>query len=379
MYPDFLFNAIGITNWLAWILIVYAYAVFEILYNFVMSFLVGGIQQVGKGDEKVSGLRAKTLLAFKEFKQGSKERLQEFLGDRMWWQWALTSFAGPISVYGISRIVIAQDLSSLTKLNINISQYQYLPEKIYGLSNFDIRVLYQFIILAISLIITSRTFIKYRYQRSERTWFSKSAFFHISKLALFDLPLAYAVINIIVMWLFFIEALIFMLLDDGLGYWLLSPDLMYGFKTINTSIVVMGTILVLISFLPLLMLGREKNEAYSKEYKLLTYTLLFIVLPVFSLLIILFNYRLSNIREQALIEASLLNQGDRLLAFIFLSDLPEKLSFPAWLKVLFNIRILIFVIFDLFEFTKSAFPNNRKLHLITKKIRDFLNTILDVT
>lgn len=395
MYPDWLHEAIGIKNYLGWILLAYSYATFDIIYNWTMCFLVGGSQRIIRFYKKLCRVFPSTKKSKKKtlkdkfdtlmlntpkylriFKKGSVLRLAEYREDILWWLWPVTTLAFPLAIYGISRNLIENNIKTLRDLGINTEHYFVFDQNYV-----------QFLILGIAISIGISTFFRYRHNRSERTWFSKSVFFHLSRIILFDIPLAYAIINTILLWLSFLLPIYKILLNHSFTYSPLQPDLMYGLSSIHSIVVGMGAVLIAFSFLPTVMLIREKNEKYNRMYYILWYGGLLIATILFGVLMILFSNTLTSIQKNALAILSQqigeLNQlgntpenTQKLLsAYLWtnVSSLPTEFTFPTWIKSIFNIRLIV-LIYEILKLITppTKFKPNTMIEKVLQLISDFL-------
>lgn len=369
MYPDLLYDTIGLPGGM-WIWIGILYALFDYIFNTIMCRLTGGTQRVQRclgiirSISKASlqkrtrvrkrKLRAQSItnlftLLRKQFSIGSQSRLTEFHKDPLSWSWPAIVLLIPIAIYGISRGAIQESMSSLINASIIVTNYQ-LPWMI------SMGSYVQVIVWLLSLIISISSFYRYDQQRSKPTWFSKSKTFHLLRILLFDLILAYAVINTLILWLDYAITLYRILSDTTVSYNILYPDQMYGLEPAYKLILGLGFSLILFSLLPIVMILREKTERYSKIYSLLLYGGLVSAAVLISILVYKFDQRLHFIQQTALTEvvqsgnltitgilhsSNLLSMLARMNYYSIIRDLPGAFPVPPWFQYLFSARLLL--------------------------------------
>jgi len=338
MYPDIIFNFIQ-TSPSGWAGIGLLFAIFDYIFNIVMCFFVGGIQNIRKSNKKSSFKQRQ-----KNFVLGGREWIKEFQSDSLSWFWPLTILGLPIALYGITRIVVSEALTSLSEISTTVTHYYVFPSVEY----------IQFFPWLISILVSLTTIYRYRKQRSKPTFFSKSQFFTVIRVILFNIPIGFAIVSVILFLISFSTSLYGFLLDPGITYNTFNPDQLYGLKKAYDTVVFMGVILIIISFLPTVMLIRESKEKYNSLYKLGTYVGILSSFIIFSILIFQFNFRIGEIKDAAYhvsllssINSYSLNQngnGNLLTALLYfntLKDLPGSFPVPLWLGSIVSIRTII--------------------------------------
>ena len=338
MYPDIVFKFIQTTP-AGWIGIGFLFAMFDYTFNIIMCFIIGGIQNIRKNTKKNS-LKQRQ----KTFVLGGREWIKEFRSDSLSWFWPLTILGMPIALYGITRIVVGEALTSLSDISTTVTHYYLFSSAEY----------FQFLPWLISVLVSLTTIYRYRKQRSKPTFFSKSQFFTVIRVILFNIPIGFAVISIILFLISFSISLYRFLLDPEIIYNTFNPDQLYGLKKAYDTAVFMGVILIIISFLPTVMLIRESKEKYNSLYKLGTYIGILSSFIIFSILIFQFNFRIGEIKDAAYhvsllssINSYSLNQNGRvdlfaaLLYFNTVKDLPGSFPVPLWLGSIASIRTII--------------------------------------
>ena len=144
------------------------------------------------------------------------------------------------------------------------------------------------------------TFIYYGWIREgKKIWFAKSPFHNLTQSIIINIPLSYMSISVAVIWVGFTLTLIQMLIDDSIVYPVLYPDLMYGLQDACDIFIRTSTILLLISFLPTILLLREKQKKFNKIYYIsFLFSILFIILTY--IVLYLFDVRFENIQTNAI-------------------------------------------------------------------------------
>ncbi len=371
MYSDFFYNYLNTR--LPWIAIAIGYALFDYLYNLLICSILGGITQVKKYYSNPKN-QTKTIFAKVHFVAlrrnyiiGSRKLLKEFYEDKLSWSWPITSLAIPIIIYGISRKLTTGGVLSLTKNGVNVSSYFFLP-------NND---LVQFFFWGLALIISLRTFYRYHKERTKPTWFSKVWLFSFSRTLLFNLPLAYMVLNTVYIWLQYSISLFQILSSDQIQYTIFHPDLMYGLGKVYSTVITMGVSLIILSLLPSFMLIREKEQKYNRMYYFLIYGGIITLFLLLSSLVIKFDQRLGNIQESSLniIQRNLgsgfyfdIETIANLEYFSLISKLPSSFPIPGWFSFLLSARSIALF----FEVVRIISPSSSKSNLVK-----FLEKILE--
>jgi hypothetical protein len=380
MYTDLFFNLIGIYG-ATWLLIGLAYALFDYLFNTIMCWITGGLHAIRSSSLKkitprsiIRGGKAFQNSLFHLFIAGGIQRWNEFKADSLSWAWPITILLIPTALYGLTRTGINNVVISLVKVGIPISAYRLPPYYWFG-DNI------QYIIWVISFVMAMEAFVRYSRYRTKLTWFSKSAVFHFTRVLLFDFVLSYFIINIFMLWLDFSTSFLRLLSDNSISYDIFNPDLMYGLKPAYDIVIGISFALVVISFLPTIMLIREKQEKYSFIYYYSIYTGLAVIFIFTGILIYYFNQRLQIIQAAALknivdgINLNIktvppgmnLNQISLGLQYYdLIKSLPNSFPIPFWFENILGFRVLV-LIFE-FLFLLSPKGEKRSMSEIIKRI-----------
>jgi len=270
-------------------------------------------------------------------------------------------------LYGITKTTILESTLRLSYSGIPIESHRLTFFKASDVS-------LQYYLWLVAIIISFSTFIRYRYQRTEMTWFSKSITFHLFRIILFNIPLTYFFLNIILVWLDYSSGLISLLQDDSISYSILHPDLMYGLKDIYNTILGFSVAMVFLSLLPAIMLLREGREKYKNIYFVFLYSGIIVVL-IYTLVIIKnFDSRLALIKENALAELvskipvtpnELIDQDHAVISIASLSyylvimNLPGEFPRPFWFDYLIGSRLILLA----YEFFNLFSPASEKIEL----------------
>lgn len=316
-----------------WCLIASLYAIFDYVFNLFMCMITGGFEGLRN---KKRTRKPKRMVFF----ESGVERVNEFRSDILSWLWPITVLAMPIALYGITRYVITNTTNSLISIGINLDKYQILPY------SYNIQILIWLAVVSASLT----TIYRYRYQRSKPTFFSRSTIYSSIRVILFNIPIGYATLNIILTTVSFMVMFYRVLSDNSLSYNIFHPDQMYGFKISYNTIIGISFILLIISFLPTVILLREKNETYNKIYKLGIYSGIVLTFVSMGTLIYQFGERLESIQNVAL-QVDLLNQLNvnkndiqtltYLTYYSIVSSFPSRFPVPIWLSSLVSFRALV--------------------------------------
>jgi len=290
---------------------------------------------------------------------GGNKLTREFLSDKLSWVWPITILAVPTILFGFSIITIESTNTSLRKMTFNS----------FGYSNLFFQENIQCFLWGIAFFLSAGTFYRYQRQRSKTTWFSKHWVFNLLRTMLFNFPLSYMILTTILVWIEFSLSLHQFLSDNNVYYSFLHPDMLYGLKTVYKTVLSMGGALTALSFLPTIMLIREKQEKYSKMYFFLVYSGIIALFIMFGLLVFRFDQRLGNIKESALNATQKQMTTDKadgdfqkvitdLQYYQIASSLPSGFPIPPWANTLLSVRsiVLVFEIIKLSsrEFTKEA-------------------------
>lgn len=334
MYPDALYSIIG-GRPILWIVVAGLYALFDYAFNLFMCMITGGIQNLQNKSKKNL-----TLSRYKRFLSGGIRRVQEFRSDYLSWLWPITVLAIPLGLYGITRYLVEMNIKSLSSIGIEILSYWVFPTSIY------VQVWIFFIITIVSLT----TIYRYSRQRSKHTFFSKSTFYSTARVVLFNIPIGYAITNVALIIIGYSISLYRMLGDDLVVYDLFLADQMYGLRGAYDLILSFALISLLTSFLPTIILLREKKEKYSILYRLGIYLGIVVTFILIGILMHQFGRRLGNIQETALQSTDFLSRlesGDDIQVLTALSyynvvaNLPNNFPLPVWLSSFISIRTVI--------------------------------------
>ena len=381
MYTDFIYRWIGLTG-LWWLLVAGGYALFDYLYNTVMCWLTGGLAGMrlkplegapsGTWRQRLGATLGQKAAAFKS---GGASQWLEFRKDPISITWPLTILAIPTLLYGLTHTVVDSTVLGTSQAGIDLANY-----RIPFFTKVDDRI--PFILIGIAFLTSVSTFIRYRYQRSQATFFSKSAGFNFSRAMLFDLPLAFMVLSIILVWLDYSTALFWTLSDDQIIYNPLNKDLMYGLEAVYRSVIGLSFALIVLSLLPSVMIIREKEEKYSWMYKAGIYAGIFAVLLLVASLAYRFDQRLGTIKQETLqaelsdirldwegLDAEQLNGLAARLQYVqYLMALPGHFEFPSWLQFIFSARSTLFV-FELLLLVSPAVRERPWMKMIRDTLR----------
>ncbi|MCB8951378.1 MAG: hypothetical protein H6650_05125 [Ardenticatenales bacterium] len=381
MFTDYLFNAVGAAGF-SWLAIALLLAIFNYVYDTVMCWITGGLARIRlpSRDKIRTGslwkdIRILSRLFWHQFRLGGRGRWQEFRADTLSWLWPLTILAVPTFLYGFTKSSIIESVQGLSQFGIVLDNYR-LP--LFKMLNDTL----QHIVFAAAVINSALTFFRYR-SRKAPTWFSRSAVFHLTRLLIIDVILGYMLMTMVFTWLDYGTALYSVLSDNSIHYQVLDPDLMYGLHASYQVIVLLCALLTIISFLPAIMLIREKSQHYNWTYYGLMYAGISASIILGSLLIYQFHVRLGIIHESALmvvtnsanLDPAQLTSGvgiADLVALRFFSvirDLPGGFPIPSWITFLVSARSILFS----YELLLMLYSDGER-----PTIRDMLRRILEV-
>jgi hypothetical protein len=368
MYPDYFYSTFNFG--IPWIWISFIYAILDYLYNLAMCSLLGGMLQI-KDSYKTYKFHLNEILhrkfytrVIKNYRVGSHKLTKDFLADKLSWYWPISVLAIPTAIYGISRNLITNGVLSLEKIGVSFQSYIVFPNNGFV----------QFFLWALAIALGMRTFYRYQKERSKTTWFSKIWIFSFSRTLLFNIPLAYMVLNIIYIWIQYSFSLSTFLSSNEIIYPLFHSDLMYGLKTSYNTVVTMGLSLTLLSFLPTIMLVREKEQKYSKMYIILIYCGIFAMFVLLGILISQFNQKLGQIQESALsfLQAKInfhsvsnIETIANLEYYSLISKLPGKFPIPAWFNILLSARTVA-LFFEVVRITSPAIFEANAIRILQK-------------
>jgi len=353
MFRDPVFEFLKL-NGMIWIGIAIAFGLFNILYDTLMSCLIVGIRAVIRDSRAVNrrNITFRRIAWFVKqnalsFRSGAQEGLKDYRSDPLAFIWPFTVLAIPIAIYGITRSSVANTSDMLLSTGLALDPYRWQL-----FSFLDIRIAW--IILGVAVISETSSFIRYR-QRSKPLWFAKYPLLQFSRILLFNLPIFYAAANIVLIWIDFTIGLSGSLLDNGIQYQVLHPDLMYGLRPVYNELLGISILLLFLSLLPTILLLREKKEKYSWIYYALLYGGVVILILLFGYLVYLLDQRLGMIQQVTLGEIG--NQlhtvtdfderGLLIDYYSLVSTLPNSFPIPFWFEYVAGARILLFV-YELF-------------------------------
>jgi hypothetical protein len=367
MHPDAFFEIFNLG--IPWYLLALAYASVDYAFNLIMCRLCGGISVASSNFQNAPGRAIFTRefwrSAKEKFVAGGRELTKDFFADKLSWSWPLTVLAIPTVFFGFSREIIQRSILSLQSIGVTVQEY-FLTSNLSGV---------QYILWGIAFAISMGTFYRYQRKRSHSTWFSKFWPFNFLRTLFFDFPLAYMALSTVLVWLEFTVAIYKVLSDSTINYQPLYPDLMYGLKATHTTVLGMGIFLTILSFLPTIMLIRERTENYSKMYFVLMYGGILTLFIILGALVLKFDQRLDMIQNMALtsIQASLsdpINSADaqsaaRLEYFSIVANLPGHFPIPSWLNLLLSARSIAFI-FELIRIGSPATTQSAVLRILEK-------------
>jgi hypothetical protein len=242
----------------------------------------------------------------------------------------------------------------------------------------------QYFVWGAAILMALSSFVRYQ-RRDGPTWFSKSIPFHLSRVALFDLFLAYMVLSLVAIWLDFSVALHNLLGDPQQVFGFFAPDLMYGLRPAYSVVTGVSFLLVVLSFMPAVMLLRERRQAYGWIYYGLIYGAVIAVAVLFGFLIFRFNGRIENIHFNALqdvlaridrpLDVSVpANETYQVLVALEYTNvvrwLPDGFPLPRWLEYILGARLLLltYELYIIFS-PKSEWPTlSEALRRVTKTL-----------
>ena len=357
-----------------WYLIPLLWALLDYIFNIVMCFITGGIQNL----LIVRKRRSKDFSRL--FLQGARERLLEFRLDKLSWLWPLTILAFSIFFYYFS-------IQYLTRLYSEIG-HKIAPLEIYTPKIVkEYRQSIQNFVILLSYIIALSTFFRYSKQRSDPTWFSRSKIFHLLRVLIFNANIAYSILWGFILWGVYFYSVYLLLVDEQITYNFIAPDLMYGLQPIYQSLIYYFFISLLLSFLPFIMVIREEGQKYEGVYYWLISTGLLIVLGSSIYLLIVLHLRIKSIFQDLLtllssfyeIEPSAQFSQDYLRKSIILSallkDVPRNLPLPQWIYYFAGVRSLI-LLYELLSFVETTNKRPTVIFSLLKRIRVILKKTL---
>lgn len=355
MHPDAFFDFFNIGA--PWFLLAMVYAGADYSFNLIMCRLFGGITNTKNCFQEMNSKRAILTTQFwrsvkDSFAIGGRELTKEFRADKLSWSWPITVLAIPTVLFGLSRQIVQKSILSLDNIGVDVAHYSLIP---------NLPVI-QYVLWFLAFFLSMSTFYRYQRQRSKLTWFARFWPFSLLRTLFFDFPLAYMILSTIFLWLEFSGTIYRLLADNTIHYIPLHPDLMYGLKATYTTVLGMGVFLTILSFLPTVMLIRERGENYSKMYYLLLYSGIATLFLLLGALVFRFDQRLDTIQTSALNAAqsalfSGANESDaktavQLQYFSIIAGLPGHFPIPSWLNLLLSARSIAF----LFELARIASP-----------------------
>ncbi len=311
---------------------------------------------------------------------GANALYSKFRNDPLSWIWPFTVLMIPVALYGITHLYIDEIIVELAKARIVLSDYY--PFFLVRWNN-----IIQHLLWVLAGIISFLTIYRYHTQREGYTWFSTSLIFNSSRAIIFNLPLSYAFLSVIINWVLFSISLFMMLQDDVKKYTILYPDLMYGLKPAYEALLVLSSTILALSFLSVVVLYRERRQKYSKIYYLGLYGgILLVTLIIFSV-IYQFDQRLGNIKENALYEiistvdltlGGAVNEASNgqivnaLHFYQIVLQLPGNFPIPPWVTYIFGVRTIV-IIFELLV----AFSPDVEQKTISKVVKTLLSKLED--
>ncbi len=320
---------ISILDPLDWRVFLLIYALFDIVLNLTLSYLFG-----------------------------RKQRVKEFLKDPLSILWPFFVL-GPVAGGYLYIYDLYKNIQNGFD-EIGVGQTYLAP--ISG------RYLFWLIVL-IAAGISISTRIRYE-NNKPNIWFSKPRFFGRTRTFLIDFPMAYmaimALLNLVIQWF----AIYTFLSSRWLPTIPFHIDDFYGIRWIYDIVITQITVSLIISLGPLVMMTREGKQKYSWIYKLLfTAGVIFIVL---SSLVIAnkLNHKIGEIHDHfSAIYINMLSfplptssDTSNLLYQLAIStqlgqvmSLPTKLILPTWLENFVGIRLVVFLLVELYPTMASKF------------------------
>jgi hypothetical protein len=223
------------------------------------------------------------------------------------------------------------------------------------------------IIVLAAIILTGISY--WRYERMDREkphgkrrFFTRNVYFHAFRAFLFDLPLTFMIIvagvRVIEQSLIIRRLLTSLPIPDS---FLFPADSMYGYRWVYDIILHYSILGVLLSFLPVVMLIREKNTHYSFGYKMVVFILEIVVIVLSFSLARDFHLTLQSIHYHFLYHLSAdiitdtnilrhLTDSEIIRQALYLDlrnqllTLPKGFPLPSWLQSILGLRFLTWII-----------------------------------
>ena len=306
-----------------WWLFGVAYAAFDVLVNVLLCALFGG-----------------------------RARLRQYASDPIGILWSFL-VPGPIAlIYVANWTALAAAITVLADNGIDMLMYR-LPVLRYT-GNWV-----QWLALALAVANATISFRRYRFQRTDRTWFTSPWIFHVVRTCLFDIPLGYMMIMTLIT---FIDSTVafnsaFLQHSQTLDIW--HPDGLYGLDPAHKLLLGQFTVVLAISFLPLVILSREADQQYARMYKALVLAGVLATIVLGGVTLWSFNHAVKQARLAAITSVvdELHNlptqpgtvfeaqcQIGTLLKYQNTVDLLESVPIPGWLALLGTSRMLLIAV-----------------------------------
>ena len=262
-------------------------------------------------------------------------------------------------------------LAPVTAMFLYTSQVSFLIIRHVNKNNFVLKGRIQFavIFIAIFISVTNAAISYFRYMKLDqgksdldRRFFTRSQHFYMLRILLFDFPLAFMTILTIIR-ILEQSIVIHRFLNNIIptSNFMFPPDGMYGYRWIYEIILNYFILGVLLSFLPAIMLVREKNTVYSRVYKTGVIILELAIIFISSLLAFDFHIAIQTIHSHSLYQisafitsdvnvlqndssAELLRQIVYLNLYDKISQLPNGFPIPRWLQSILGLRIVTYFI-----------------------------------
>ena len=240
----------------------------------------------------------------------------------------------------------------------------------------------------------------YRYQKldhdtpdEKKRFFTRNPRFHLLRVILFDLPMAFMILVLSVRVLehsFIIHRLLSTLSSPS--SFLYPPDGMYGYKWIYDIIMTYFVVGILLSFVPGIMLIREKNTSYSKVYIAGIVFLELAVIASFGLLTYDFHMTIQSICYHFLYQLSpmvvtnaeiirkmpatdISRQEIYLNLYNLLQELPCGFHIPEWLKGILGVRLITYI-FEIYPLIPQSIQKRLPiLPFLEKFLGPFLQSV----
>lgn len=396
MYPDFVYewcvNRTGIHGH-GWILFGVIFIILYFVVDISVIWISGGVREI-RNSQSYKNLN---IINYSDFVRGGKKGWKKYTTDPTALIWPFTILAIPIALFGIVHFEITDSVNILHNNQLPIMSYRH-PKLISWNNNLI------YFIIVLGIVFSLWNFLRHEkilpMMEKRRTkkevnvqepgyffppkdieaseekynWLGLSTPHHFVHILLFNLPVNFAIVSIALIWLDYSSALSRLLNDDQIVYELLNPDMMYGLKTAYDNVVFVSAMLIILSFLPTVLLLKEKPSIFRTLMWLLIVLCVLISLVIAGFLILDFNNRLKTIHSSAMEEAMNYVQLNLSMPrripdtqtlieimqyFLLMENLPSKFEIPAIL----SFSLIISILLKIFELVFIVSPETKKSEL----------------